>query len=478
MNFDNCDKCNTCPDNHLSALYRKSALLRVFHGVPGGPKIDVEIDHVKKFFEKGYKDDSNYIPVAPGTRKITIKFSGSNDTISWKEFEILPGTPYTVVIQGLLTEKNEFKLKFNLFLDHNITPDDDYSQVRFIHLSPKSPVVDVYTSNILIFTNVNYGHTSLNNPYKQLLANSQHELFIKQADIHELNNHDNSNSYNNNNNSNGNNIIDSKVIKQGDNKKEPIDEITLLGPLSFEPIDKYVYTIFSVGIYGDKTTPLEAVVVKDWPYIVQEEDDNQIPPIVQSIPHNIDTNNNYYNNNNINNNSSIRFIHTMSSPINVEINGNPFITNMGKNKLSENVLLPSNQRHRITVKDNEDNQLYFDDNVPFKNEKKYTFVLKGKKSNPSATIHQHAISKKPHLYIINLRPKKISGYCKSKDNRNKLMFSADSGIKRDIVNNKIPIIILKDYKGNIISKHLSLTPPKKGMITLFVGDDCNFVSYN
>jgi hypothetical protein len=408
-----------CCSNNKSSEHNKSGLIRFFHAVPTDVKVDIELDHRRVFFDLEYKNATKYMRIRPGDRKITIKISGSNDTILWDNFYISPSTPYTVVIQGLLDVKKsknidqvtggtpDTSLKMNIFLDHNNTPDECYSQVRFIHLSPKSPPVDVYTGNYLVFPNVLYGSTAESTIYMQFSTETDHSITIKQS----LN----------------------AIMKEPQNNQNNQNnmDIDLLGPINIKFKNQYVYTIYTVGIYGSNNTPLEIALVRDWPYIVQDEEKD----------YEVEQNKYFLNNSKLSSNenyieepieSSIRIIHNIGTPIDIYSGDNRRVSNLESNDLMDYIPLTNKRSNRIRLKDSKSKRTYFDDNIPSVKGKRFTLVLLNDPNNDQKKVvrlHEHILSDKPKLYIINLTRDMIKGYKDDTTDKNLIFETSDGSFK-------------------------------------------------
>ena len=424
----------------------KYAMVRVIHAVPTDITVDVEMDHRKLFFDVGYKDVTRYKPIRKGDRKVTVKVSGNNNTILWENFDIHENTTYTIVIQGLLggssSNNSETELSLNMFLDHNNLPDKGYAQVRFIHLSPKSPPVDVYTDKYLVFRDVEYGSTAISNPYMQFSSDAHHKILLKQAGQLE-------------------NETDT-------NNQDTLTNITLLDPVNIDFEDQCVYTICAVGIYGSGTTPLKAILIKDWPYstvnegIEYEKDENMQFRDDKLSSSTVEALNNNTNEEPIQ--SSIRVIHNIGSPIDVCHNGNVKASNLTSNDLTNYIPLSSNTANRVVISDSINKKVYFDDNVPAVKGKRFTFALMKHPTNIGENIikmHEHEITSTPKLYLINLTQDSVNGY---------------RDTNKPLCHGKLPLKVVREGAFGKKEVNIPLQVPRSGNIALFISDNINIVS--
>ncbi|MDW2800710.1 DUF4397 domain-containing protein [Clostridium boliviensis] len=125
--------------------------VRVMHTVPNAPNVDIYVDDEMIIENLAYGDFTDYLPVQEGTYKVSVYVSGSQDTpvvenmLPVEQNEMLTvaavGTPDNI---GLLS-----------ITDANGDMIQGKAMVRFIHLSPDAPAVDITLSDgTVIFPNV------------------------------------------------------------------------------------------------------------------------------------------------------------------------------------------------------------------------------------------------------------------------------------------------------------------------------------
>ena len=131
-----------------------NSYVRVLHASPDAPAVDIYVDGKLIVKNLSYKQLTNYIPVKPGSYKIQIFAAGQqmNPVIS---------TTATIPAQSALTlaaigtlSNIELMAISEVYMPTNIA---QKSFIRFVHLSPNAPAVDIVNDNgTKLFENVSY----------------------------------------------------------------------------------------------------------------------------------------------------------------------------------------------------------------------------------------------------------------------------------------------------------------------------------
>lgn len=146
-----------CPyADYCSSLYRESqnnSFVRIFHASPNAPAVDVYINGNLSIKGLSYREFSNYLKVAPGDYKIKVFPSNKTDkavldtSVTVPERSIL-----TVAVIGTLPNISLFPI-----LEPVLPRIPTKAYVRFAHLSPNAPKVDIIIpAKGKIFTNIGY----------------------------------------------------------------------------------------------------------------------------------------------------------------------------------------------------------------------------------------------------------------------------------------------------------------------------------
>lgn len=134
-------------------LKGNTAYVRVLHAVPDAPNVDVYANGVLLAENVAYGNVTAYIPIEKGIYKITIYPAGSMTTPVLKKMLTVEGNDkLTVAAVGTLST-----ISAMLIRDSNQPMQKDKALVRFIHLSPDAPAVDItMPDGTVIFNNVSY----------------------------------------------------------------------------------------------------------------------------------------------------------------------------------------------------------------------------------------------------------------------------------------------------------------------------------
>lgn len=135
-----------------------SAFVRLFHAVPDAPPVDVYANG--RLIAKGiaYKQITRYLAVPPGTYKIEVFPTDQkmNPVIS-ASVPVMPNTAATIAAVGMLADIQP------LVISENYMPkiDKNKSYIRFVHLSPDAPAVDItLPDGTKIFENIAFTEAS------------------------------------------------------------------------------------------------------------------------------------------------------------------------------------------------------------------------------------------------------------------------------------------------------------------------------
>jgi hypothetical protein len=116
----------------------ESALVRILHAAPKTKNVDVYVNSVLLLKELPYKTASDYFALPQGKYQIDIYPAGTMiENIISKKITVQPGQHYTL---AAISQANKHRL-----LAYSDQPDipANESKVRFIHLSPDAPTIDI-----------------------------------------------------------------------------------------------------------------------------------------------------------------------------------------------------------------------------------------------------------------------------------------------------------------------------------------------
>lgn len=134
--------------------------IRVLHTVPDAPNVDVYIDKTLIAKNLSYKQYTAYMPIPQGTYEISLYTAGStNSPIINYSLNIEIDTRTTVAVVGTLNS-----ISFLAIPDYGATIPLNLNEadIRFIHLSPNAPTVDIaFSTGFIIFENISFQERTL-----------------------------------------------------------------------------------------------------------------------------------------------------------------------------------------------------------------------------------------------------------------------------------------------------------------------------
>ncbi len=140
------------------------ANLMVVHASPDAPGVDLLIDDVKKNSAAlTYPNNTGYLSVESGTRNIKVNVSGTTTNVINGDLTVEQDKNYSLFAIDVVA-----KLSVVVLGDDLTPPAAGKAHVRFVHLSPDAPAVDIAIagSGTVVFGNTGFkgftGFTSLN----------------------------------------------------------------------------------------------------------------------------------------------------------------------------------------------------------------------------------------------------------------------------------------------------------------------------
>ncbi|QUH30485.1 DUF4397 domain-containing protein [Vallitalea guaymasensis] len=133
---------------------KKTSYIRLLHASPKAPAVDVYANGDNILADDlSYGEFTPYLPVMPGTYTIDIYPADNSDTpILTKELVLPEKTIATIAAIGELPELELFIVE-----DPKEPLQPNTSKIRFVHLSPDAPAVDVIEPNgSILFKDVSY----------------------------------------------------------------------------------------------------------------------------------------------------------------------------------------------------------------------------------------------------------------------------------------------------------------------------------
>ena len=142
-----------CPCNKQYRVAQTSSYIRILHASPDAPGVDVYVNNVLTASDVTYKEFTPYVPLAGGLYNIKAYRTGTkvNPVIN-TNVNIPPSSIFTLAVTGMLKD-----IALTLVQEPPIQRLPSETFIRFAHLSPDTPHVDITLRNgEKLFSDVEY----------------------------------------------------------------------------------------------------------------------------------------------------------------------------------------------------------------------------------------------------------------------------------------------------------------------------------
>ena len=117
--------------------------VRVLHAVPDAPNVDVYANDQQIAKNLAFGEITPYMPLKPGNYIIRLYAAGTKDSpLLTNSMTVNRDSSATIAVAGTLDD-----MGFILFPDSEMSMEQGKAMVRFVHLSPDAPAVDVALPN-------------------------------------------------------------------------------------------------------------------------------------------------------------------------------------------------------------------------------------------------------------------------------------------------------------------------------------------
>lgn len=114
------------------------ARVMAVHASPDAPAVDLLVDGAVAGSGLAFPNSTGYLAVPAGTRNVKVNAAGTTTTVIDADLPVSAGGNYSVFANGPIASIGALVLADDL-----TAPASGKSHVRFIHLSPDAPAVDV-----------------------------------------------------------------------------------------------------------------------------------------------------------------------------------------------------------------------------------------------------------------------------------------------------------------------------------------------
>jgi len=133
------------------------AQVMAVHASPDAPAVDLLVDGAVAGSGLAFPNNTGYLPVASGTRNVKVNVAGTGTTVVNADLTLSTGAHYTVFACDSVSRITPLVLTDDL-----TAPATGKAHVRFVHLSPNAPAVDVaLQGGAVLFPNTAFkGHSA------------------------------------------------------------------------------------------------------------------------------------------------------------------------------------------------------------------------------------------------------------------------------------------------------------------------------
>jgi len=130
-------------NNGQNKIGKNTSYVRLLHASPDAPAVDIYINDIPVATNVKYKDITKYIALQPGNYNVKVYPAGDvTNAVIAKNLSIPPTSVYTIAVIGNLQDINLLPIPEPVMA--NTTGE---ACVRFVHLSPSTPNVDIRLSD-------------------------------------------------------------------------------------------------------------------------------------------------------------------------------------------------------------------------------------------------------------------------------------------------------------------------------------------
>lgn len=143
--------CSDDDDNNPMSSTPANAQVMIIHASPDAPAVDIILnDGAPAVQDLAFPSNTGYVSLAPATYNVKVNVANTAITAIDADLTLESGINYSVFATGAVANIAPLVLEDNL-----ATPAAGKAHVRFVHLSPDAPAVDVAVSGgPVLFGNV------------------------------------------------------------------------------------------------------------------------------------------------------------------------------------------------------------------------------------------------------------------------------------------------------------------------------------
>lgn len=141
--------------NNTPLQYMQNSMghIRVLHAVPDAPNVDVYANGLLLAKNLSFGQNTDYMSVPAGTYNVSLYVTGTTvSPVLSNTLMINASSIFTIAAVGMLSS-----IGFLAISDSNMQMKQGNAMIRFAHLSPNAPAVDITLPNgTILFSNVSF----------------------------------------------------------------------------------------------------------------------------------------------------------------------------------------------------------------------------------------------------------------------------------------------------------------------------------
>lgn len=138
-----------CDDDDNPILPQPEAQVLVVHASPDAPGVDLLVDNAVAGTNLTFPNNTGYLNVPAGTRNVKVNVTSTSTTVIEADLNLEDGRAYSVFAIDSVANISALVLADDLS-----APASGKAHVRFVHLSPNAPAVDItLTDGTIVFGN-------------------------------------------------------------------------------------------------------------------------------------------------------------------------------------------------------------------------------------------------------------------------------------------------------------------------------------
>jgi hypothetical protein len=138
--------------NPITPAATGTSYVMIVHSSPNAPGVDILVDNAVAKTNLTFPANTGYVPVGAGNHDVKVNVTGTSTTALAATVALTDGAYYTVFAADSVSKISAIAL-----VDTLTTPAAGKAHIRFIHLSPNAPAVDVaVTGGPVLFGNKSF----------------------------------------------------------------------------------------------------------------------------------------------------------------------------------------------------------------------------------------------------------------------------------------------------------------------------------